>query len=158
VYYNKTTRILIVTYVDNMLIIGKDKDKIKALKKKLSTKFKIDNLGPIMYFVEVQITQDRKEGTISLCQDAYINKILEHFSIENCHSVNTPMAAGANEFIIPNKEEATSKDITLYGSKIGSLMYLAVQTRPDIAYSVSVLSQFLSNPSRQHIKAADQIF
>jgi hypothetical protein len=56
VYYNKTTGTLIVTYIDNILIIRKDKGKIKALKKKLSAKFEIDDLGPAMYFVGVQIT------------------------------------------------------------------------------------------------------
>jgi hypothetical protein len=59
---------------------------------------------------------------------------------------------GSSQF----KEQA-NKDIELYGSKIGSLMYLAVQTRPDISYRVSVLSRFLSNLSPQHIKAADRI-
>jgi hypothetical protein len=65
------------------------------------------------------------------------------------------MALGATEIIIPFKEQATNKDIELYRSKIGSLIYLAVQTRPDILYRVSVLSRFLLNLSPQHIKAAD---
>jgi len=65
------------------------------------------------------------------------------------------MAAGATKFIIPFNGQATVKNTELYGSKIGSLIYLAIQTRPDIAHGVSVLSRFLLNPSPQHIKAAD---
>jgi hypothetical protein len=55
------------------------------------------------------------------------------------------MALGAIEIIISFKEQAINKDIELYKSKIGSLMYLIVQTRPDILYKVLVLSRFLLN-------------
>ena len=109
------------------------------------------------YFIGVRITRDRERKTISLCQDAYVTKILERFQIEDCHPVDTPMTAGANEFMIPYDKQASKDDIKLYGSMIGSEMYLAVQTRPDIAYAVSVLSRFLSNPSPQHISAARRV-
>ena len=157
-YINKETGILIVIYIDDMLIIGKDKAKIKALKKSLMRRFEMEDLGPARYFVGVRITRNRKEGTISLCQDAYINKILKRYGMQNCYPVDTPMAAGATEFMVPYDKQALDEDIELYGSKIGSLMYLAVQTRPDISYKVSVLSRFLSNPSPQHMKAANRIF
>jgi len=65
------------------------------------------------------------------------------------------MAARAIKFIIPFNRQVTVKDTKLYKLKISSLIYLATQTRPDIIYRVSVLSWFLLNPSRQHIKAAD---
>ena len=48
--------ILIVIYINNILIIGKDKAKIKALKKSLIKRFKIEDLGPVKYFIEVRIT------------------------------------------------------------------------------------------------------
>ena len=67
------------------------------------------------------------------------------------------MAAKATKFIVPFNGQATVKDTKLYRSKIGSLIYLAIQTRPDIAYEVSILLRFLLNPSLQHIKAADWI-
>ena len=75
--------------------------------------------------------------------------------MENCYLVNTPIAAGVTKFIIPFNGQAMVKDIKLYRSKIGSLIYLAIQTRLDIAYGVSTLSRFLLNPSPQHIKAID---
>ena len=53
-------------YINNMLIIGKDKAKIKALKKSLIRRFKIEDLGPTKYFIGVRITQNRKEGIITL--------------------------------------------------------------------------------------------
>ena len=56
VYINKSTGILIVIYINNILIIGKDKAKIKALKRSLTRKFEIEDLGPAKYFIRVRIT------------------------------------------------------------------------------------------------------
>ena len=56
VYINKSTGILIIIYINNMLIINKNKAKIKALKKCLIKKFKIEDLGPTKYFIGVRIT------------------------------------------------------------------------------------------------------
>jgi len=92
---------------------------------------------------------------IILCQDVYISKILKRYSIENCYPVDTPIAARATEFIVPFNGQATVKDIKLYRLKIGSLMYLAIQTRPDIIYKVSTLLCLLLNPSPQHMRAID---
>ena len=63
---------------------------------------------------------------ITLCQDAYISKILKRYGIKNYHPVDTPMAARAIEFMVPFNGQAMVKDIKLYGLKIGSLMYLAI--------------------------------
>lgn len=58
-YLNKVSGILIVTYVDDFLIIGKNIDHIKKLKEKLSKKFQLEDLGPASYFLGVRITRDR---------------------------------------------------------------------------------------------------
>ena len=68
------------------------------------------------------------------------------------------MVAGATKFIVSFNGQVTVKDTKLYRLKIGSLMYLAIQIRPDIIYKVFILLWFLLNPSPQHIKAVDWIF
>ena len=77
--------------------------------------------------------------------------------MENCHLINTLIAAGAIKFIIPFNKQAIVKDTKLYRLKIGSLIYLVIQTRLNIIYKISTLSRFLLNPSPQHIKATNQI-
>ena len=59
--------------------------------------------------------------------------------MENYHLVNTPMVARVTKFIIPFNRQAIVKDTKLYRLKIGSLIYLAIQTRLDIIYRVSTL-------------------
>jgi hypothetical protein len=69
----------------------------------------------------------------------------------------TPMEDGAKKTLIDFKGTATREDTKLYQSMIGSLMYAMTQTRPDLAFPVSFLSQFLHNPGPTHIKAARRI-
>ena len=61
-----------------------------------------------------------------LYQDAYINKILKQYGMENYYLVNILIAAGATEFMVPFNRQATVKDTELYGLKIGSQIYLAI--------------------------------
>jgi hypothetical protein len=67
--------------------------------------------------------------------------------MSNYKTINTPMAIEYKVYLVPNTGVATKHDIKLYQSILGSSNYALVQTRPDIAYSMSILSQFLYNPS-----------
>ena len=75
----------------------------------------------------------------------------------NAKPVNTPIASSVLALMVPFDDTAPKKDIEEYGSIIGSLNYLACQTRYNIAYTVSILSRFLTNPSPAHIKAAKRV-
>ena len=68
------------------------------------------------------------------------------------------MAAGFETFLIPFDGVATSAEVKKYQSKIGSLLYLAVHTRPDLAFACSAFSRYLSNPSKQYLLGVNRIF
>ena len=59
--------------------------------------------------------------------------------------------------LLPYTERATLKAIRAYQRKVGSLLYAAVTTRIDIAFAVSRLARFLTNPSPEHHVAADKV-
>lgn len=83
--------------------------------------------------------------------------MLDRFGMTDCKAVSTPIVPGTHLY----KEEilkASPKDLVLYQSMVGSLMYAMVETRPDIAYAVSVLSRYASNPTNAHISAAKRVF
>ena len=92
--------------------------------------------------------------TISMSQEQYVEEILEHHGMANCNPARTPMG---NDIQLPvlNKAEV---DITEYQRCIGSLMYLMICTRPDIAYSVGVLSRHVSCPGKAHMQAVKRVF
>jgi hypothetical protein len=157
VYRNVQTNVIVVTYVDDFLLIGPAGEALDQLKINLKKVFEMQDLGPCNHFVGVRITRNRKARTITLCQDAFVDKILKRFGMEDCAPKSTPMDAGAMEHMVPFEGEASHKDREEYQSIVGSEMYLCTQTRPDIAFAMSILSRFLQNPSPQHIVAAKRV-
>ena len=87
-----------------MFIVRKNLNKIRVIQKKLSEYFKIETLGPVYYFLSIKITRDRQKKTIILSQEAYIDKILNRFSITDYKLVITSIVTGTLKFIVPNTE------------------------------------------------------
>ena len=101
----------------------------------------------------MKITCDRKNGKLWLSQEAYVEKVLERFNMRKAKVVCSPLAG---HFKLSSKQCPTSEkdkqEMTSipYSSAVGSLMYVMVCTRPDIAHAVGVVIRFLSNPSKDH--------
>ncbi|GJY96326.1 hypothetical protein Tco_0513236 [Tanacetum coccineum] len=105
-----------------------------------------------MYTLSIKIKPENKE--IVITQSHYIEKRLKKFNRENCTPVSTLM--DPVEKLKPNTGKPV--DQLEYSKAIGCLMYAMTSTRPDIAYAVSRLSRFSSNPSRQHWHAITRVF
>ncbi|MBW0545458.1 hypothetical protein O181_085173 [Austropuccinia psidii MF-1] len=114
----------------------------------------MEDLGEIWYALGIKVSQDRKLKTISLSQELYVNKIITKFRKMDCKSVATPMIPGTH--LVPSKEEDLSINFK-YHKAVGSLNYLTLCTRPDLAYETSSLSQFLENPLRDHVAAFKRV-
>lgn len=158
IYRHPTTGLIIITYVDDFLIIGPKGHALDDLKMSLMRTFDMTDLGAAKYFLGIQITRDRPNRTLSLSQDAYVDKIIKRFGMEHCKPVATPMATGSEVHMVPHERQALAAEVELYQQMIGSQMYLATQTRPDLAYTMSALSRYLTNPSPDHFRAAKHVF
>lgn len=156
VYSNEDCDIYVILWVDDGLLLGKSKIKIKKLLNEMRKEFDITS-SIANYYLGIEIIHDRKSKTISLSQTAYIKTILEKFGMVNCNAVQTPMESGVQ--LIKNLENEQPGQIANvpYRQIVGSLMYLAVGTRPDLSYVVSVLNKFLEQPSSTHWTAAKRV-
>ena len=96
----------------------------------------------------MSIKRDHDTKTLYISQQSYPEKVLERFEMENCKPVSTPLETGRKFQKLSDDEEAS--DLKLYQQAIGCLTYPSTATRPDIATAVGILSQFMSNPSKQH--------
>ncbi|KAJ4176414.1 hypothetical protein NW755_14952 [Fusarium falciforme] len=147
----------IAVYVDDLLIAGPSKDEIVAVKQALCNKFKMADLGPCKYYLGMPLRRDRANRSISLSQITYLEKILRHFGMDQCAPNATPVAT--SKFGEPDPDyKATDKLKQWYAKAIGSLMYLMLGTRPDIAFAVSLCSRHLGNPTNEHQTAVKRIF
>ena len=148
---NDTT--ILAIHVDDCLITGSSTNQISDYKRKLNDRYSLTNLGPVHWLLSIKITRNREARTISLSQTAYIDTILSQFSLSNAKSIATPITPGASlskSNALSDETEAMRMAKTPYREAIGSLMYAAIATRPNITFAVSALSQFLSNPGKVH--------
>lgn len=139
-------------YVDDFLIFSNNKTETDSLIKSLCNKFKIKNLGQVKQYLGMRINIDRNSNVITIDQQHYIEQLLQKFDMSDCNVVDTPM-----ECKLDIEKSNVCDDKLPYQKLIGSLMYLAVLTRPDIAYSVSYLSQFNNGYSHTHWNYAKRV-
>jgi hypothetical protein len=113
----------------------------------LESQWEVADLGPAKFALGIAMSRNHASRTIALLQTAYIERLLEHFNLQDAHPTDTPMVAGL-QLHCPNKNSPTLPEIsewclkTPYCELVGSLNYAAVVTRPDIAFAVSRLSSF----------------
>ncbi|CDM26217.1 Probable transposable element [Penicillium roqueforti FM164] len=148
--------VYIAIYVDDLLIVGPSIAEIKRIKRSLRNRFQMTDLGPCSYYLGVSIQRDRQNRRLLLSQEAYIDNIAHQFGIDNCAPVSTPIETSP---LPENSPDYTCSpdQRTSYQRIVGSLMYIMLGTRGDIAYAVSVASRSLSNPGPQHMKLARRI-
>lgn len=135
------------------MIFGPNNKTLNELEETLHSTFECTNLGIAHYILGIQVDITKKG--ISLNQKVYINKILERFGMLDCHPVGTPQEPGLQ--LQKGQPDESLDDPTLYQSIIGSLMYACIGTRPDLAHTVTLLSQFSSCPNHIHLVAAKRV-
>jgi hypothetical protein len=145
----------ILVYVDDLLLASTNPSELAALKAQLKKVFPMKDLGEVHTYLGMEVTRDWDGRTIFLSQRTYIHDILHKFGQEECKPAPTPLQVN-HSLNVPAEGEAAAPEVERYAELLGSIMYVMVCTRPDIAHAVSVLSRFLA-PGRHgnaHWKAA----
>ena len=148
---SKHSFLLVGVYVDDLIISGPDVTDIKSFKSEMKKRFSMSDLGLLSYYLGIEVKQD--DGGITLCQSSYAAKILEAAGMKNCNSCDIPMECRLK---LCKLKDGEAIDPTGYRSIIGSLRYI-VNTRPDLAYSVGVVSRHMDAPGRDHWTAVKHI-
>ena len=139
-------------FVDDKFLDGKEMGTIASVKQFLNSKFRIKDLGAATFFLGMEIRR-LPGGDILLLQEKYLGEVLLKFPVASSRAASTPLPPGckqSQEDSPHSAAEASEMEGIPYRSAVGSLMYLAVCTRPDIAAAVSSLSRFNANPGRAH--------
>ena len=152
---------ILACHVDDCTITGSSKELVQSYKDKLKQKYSLTDLGPANWLLGIKITRDPERRTMSLSQESYIDSILTKFNFTDLKPFSTPMDPSirfSRDQCPQTIEEIADMKKVPYREAIGSLNYCAVATRPDIAFSVSLLAQFMDNPGRVHWEAVKRIF
>jgi len=127
-----------------MLITGDDVEHISVLKKQLGEQFQMSDLGPLSYFLGIEVQHSPKGYFLS--QSKYIEDLIGRSGISDNRTAATPMDLHMQ---LHPTDGTPIEDPSQYHYIVGSLVYLTV-TRPDIAHAVHILSQFVSAPTSVH--------
>jgi len=118
----------------------------------LRSSYEIKDLGKVKYILGMKIERT-DDGSIKLSQCAYSERVLEHFGMAEAKSHSTPLPPGITLSIKDSPEtqdEADEMKGVPYREALGLLMWLQVATRPDLSYTVNLLSCFAHNPRQAH--------
>ena len=154
-------RVIIPAYVDDLTIACKHTPTLKRVKGELQKRYKMHDGGPIECILGIEITRDRPNRTMYLSQRKHICDVLDRFQLADARPAPTPLAKSAplsKDDCPQSPEELEYMCSVPYLSAVGSLMYLAVGTRPDIAFAVGALSLFNANPGQGHWKQVQHVF
>lgn len=145
------------TFVNNIKIMApKDNKMIKQIKLELILAFSMIDMGPISFYLGLKVQRDWKNQTVKLSQPTYINKVHNKFYLDKTYVGNTPMKKTA--LLKHRTEEKVSKsEKKRYQGMMKSLIFSIVETRPDIAFTISIASCFAKNLGYQHTKAIKTI-
>lgn len=153
--------LILAIYVDDILIFSNNRDIEKKLCDELSNNFKMKYFGNASSILGIRIMRDEEMKTISIDQTQYIREVLERFNMINCNAVISPLEPGikiSKEMSPDNDADRDSMRNIPYRSAIGSLLFIAITTRPDIAFAVNLLSRYCENPGIGHWGAIKRIF
>jgi hypothetical protein len=153
-FYNKgSVTIFVLVYVDDIIVASSTHKATEALLSDLNKEFALKDLGDLNYFLGIEVNKVR-DGII-LTQDKYASDLLKKVDMSDCKPISTPLST-SEKLSIHEGSPLGEKDITQYRSIVGALQYLTL-TRPDIAFSVNKVCQFLHAPTTLHWAAVKRI-
>jgi hypothetical protein len=146
-------QVWLLVYVDDIIIVARQKDCLEETKSALQQAFSVRDLGEAKWFLGMVIERSRRAQVIKISQEQMVKKLVVKFGLSEAKTKSTPLALGIN-LVKAKEDEVLDKTQYPYGELVGSMLYLAVCTRPDIAHAVGVLARYMSAPSMEHWKTA----
>lgn len=143
--------IYLLTYVDDILIITADTMALDKTKSDIKGFFEARDLGEATCFLGMDIIRDWEACTITLVQRRLTNDLLAKHGLEEAKPLFTPLSTATK---LTKEGEMLDTSTYGYSQLVGSLMYLSVCTRPDIAQAVGALARHMANPTVAHWQAA----
>ncbi|RVW46804.1 Retrovirus-related Pol polyprotein from transposon RE2 [Vitis vinifera] len=140
---------ILIVYVDDIILTGDNTREMDRLKKVLAIEFEVKYLGQMRYFLGIEVTRSKKG--ISISHRKYVLDLLIETDMLGCKPSDIPIKARKR-----TKSDGIPVDREKYQRLVDRLIYLS-HTRPDIAFAVSVVSQYMHSPKESHLEAVYEI-
>lgn len=150
--YDENDVIYLIMFVDDLLICGKNKNKLNKIKNRLSEKFSMKDLGIVKTYLGINIDYDHKKCKMTLDKKNYIESLAKKYKVTELKLYYTPMQQ--NLSLQPVQSASTYLN---YRNLIGALLFVSTSTRLDVSYSVNYLNRFQNYYAESHYKYALRI-
>ena len=152
-------KIVIAIFVDDIIIAASENNDIEEVKNFLSIFYELNDEGELSWYTGIKIVRNRQKREIYLYQPQYTENLLKNFNMQDCNPVKTPLTVNDDNklYIRSQKDDEWLKTKMPYREAIGSIMFLMLMTRPDLAYAVGVASRYLDNHSQYAWNAVKRI-
>ena len=140
--------VIVGVYVDDTILMSNSTEVLNAEKKRISSRFAMEDRGEIHYLLGMEVKRDRKNRVLTISQKSYLESVVARFGMQDCKPISTPLETGKK--FDARSEDDEPADLKLYQAAIGSLNYAAVVSRPDLSVAVGMLSQHMVSPSAEH--------
>ncbi|CAI7804602.1 unnamed protein product [Closterium sp. NIES-54] len=149
-------RSFMVVYVDDILIFSPSSDLVKEVMLKLQDKFKCMALGDMSFYLRLHIERDVEKRCMRVHQRKYQKALASNFGQSEGH-VATPFPSGFKCVKGPEEESVGEEERRRFHSLVGSLMYTAVNTRPDVAFATGQLARVVQCPNEEQVAAGMRV-
>lgn len=146
-------KVILLLYVDDGLVLSSSLEALEKVIDHLSSNFLITK-GYENHYVGIEFFRDRANRKIFINQKAYIEKLINKFEMGDCKKSSTP---ADNNVVLRKSLEEDKNEPFPYRQAVGSLMFAAIVSRPDISYSVGAVSRYLEKPNSSHVSAVKRI-
>ncbi|GKB64405.1 putative reverse transcriptase domain-containing protein [Tanacetum coccineum] len=151
IYSRGDTLLYILVYVDDIIVTGNNKGTIDNIICQLGSAFALKDLGPLNYFLGIEIVPH--VSGILLSQKKYILELLQSAGLSNCNPVSSPMVTSSS---LSLDDSTAFSNPVKYRQVVGSLQYVTL-SRPDIAFAVNKVCQYMHAPTENHWSAVKRI-
>jgi len=145
----------VALYVDDLIPIAGTVEVMNTRKADIAKRFPAKDLGRLHYVLGISCVQDDENARIGLTQEVYIDKLINKFGLTDALPVTTP--SDVNVVLMKDDNVSKPVDQWYYQSLVGSLLYIAVGTRPDIQFAVLAVAKYSANPNQSHLTAVKRI-
>ncbi|CAI7891844.1 unnamed protein product [Closterium sp. NIES-53] len=149
--------VLFLVYVDGILLFSSSMKEIQNVQQQLMKNFKCKTLGEVKYYLAMHVERDLDHRWLKLHQEKFIKELGEKYGIENERKVATPLPAEFKLMKASEDEGVEAEEQQQFQSLVGSFLYAAVHTRPNMSFSVRQLARVVQNPSEEQVDAAMRV-
>ncbi len=139
--------IWLLVWVDDILVVAQGEERVAKVKAHLTTKFDVRDLGPATYFLGMELSRDREAWSLKLTQMKLTGELISRYGLADARARSVSLVAGEK---LRKEGEPLDTMRFPYSECVGSLLYLSMCTRPDIAQAVGALVRYMAAPTVAH--------